>query len=588
MTFEILILFLLLAAALLLFLLEWLSVDLVTLLLLAALALFGILTPEEVFSGFANEIIIILCSIFVLSAALVKTGVMNWLGHAIHTVVGGNEFRILVSVMLLSAGLSAFLSNTTAVAILLPAVLGLSRQSQVSPGRVLIPLAFASMLGGTCTLIGTSTNLAASGMLQKMGMEPFSLFEFGKIGLVLVVVGILYMSLLGHRLLPRTAPATLTEEYQIREYLTEVIVPQGSTLAGGSLEDARLADRGVSILSIRRGERKIYPGPQRRLREGDRLIVQTTRDGLLYVRETPDLVIQVDGPLNDSDLVTDSIQLVQAIIMPRSTLIGHTIRRSRFRQRYGVSVLAVYRKGASLVEGLVNLRFRVGDVILLQGPADRLGPLQEARDLWILEESEHALFRRRRGSDALGALGLSVLLGGLQVIPISIAFLLGALAVILLKCVTVEEIYSFIEWRLIVLIGGMTAFGLAMQKTQADGYLADLIVQWAFPLGLYWVLAGFVVLTMLLTQPLSNAAAVLVVLPVAISTAGQLGVNPRSLAVLVTLSASVSLIAPFEPACLLVFGPGKYRFRDFLISGLPLSAIVVVVLLVLVPVFWPL
>ena len=299
-------------------------------------------------------------------------------------------------------------------------------------------------------------------------------------------------------------------------------------------------------------------------------------------------MIQVDGPLNDSDLVTDSIQLVQAIIMPRSTLIGHTIRRSRFRQRYGVSVLAVYRKGASLVEGLVDLRFRVGDVILLQGPADRLGPLQEARDLWILEESEHALFRRRRGSDALGALGLSVLLGGLQVIPISIAFLLGALAVILLKCVTVEEIYSFIEWRLIVLIGGMTAFGLAMQKTQADGYLADLIVQWAFPLGLYWVLAGFVVLTMLLTQPLSNAAAVLVVLPVAISTAGQLGVNPRSLAVLVTLSASVSLIAPFEPACLLVFGPGKYRFRDFLISGLPLSAIVVVVLLVLVPVFWPL
>ena len=588
MTFEILILFLLLAAALVLFLLEWLSVDLVTLSLLAALALFGILTPEEVFSGFANEIIIILCSIFVLSAALVKTGVMNWLGHAIHAVVGGNEFRIIVSVMLLSAGLSAFLSNTTAVAILLPAVLGLSRQSRVSPGRVLIPLAFASMLGGTCTLIGTSTNLAASGMLQKMGMEPFSLFEFGKIGLVLVVVGTLYMSFLGRRLLPRTAPATLTEEYQIREYLTEVVVPQGSRLAGGSLEDAGLADRGVSVLSIRRGEQRIYPGPQRRLREGDRLIVQTTRDGLLYVRETPDLVIQADGPLNDSDLVTDSIQLVQAIIMPRSTLIGHTIRRSRFRQRYGVSVLAVYRQGASLVEGLVNLRFRVGDVILLQGPADRLGPLQEARDLWILEESEHVLFRRRRGSYALGALGLSVLLGGLQVIPISIAFLLGALAVILLKCVTVEEVYSFIEWRLIVLIGGMTAFGLAMQKTQADGYLADLIVQWAFPLGLYWVLAGFVVLTMLLTQPLSNAAAVLVVLPVAIATAGQLGVNPRSLAVLVTLAASVSLIAPFEPACLLVFGPGKYRFRDFLISGLPLSAIVVVLLLVLVPVFWPL
>ena len=588
MTFEILILFLLLAAAFVLFLLEWLSVDVVTLLLLVALVLFGILTPEEVFSGFSNEIIIILCSVFVLSAALVRTGVMNWLGHVLHALVGGNEFRILVSVMLLSAGLSAFLSNTTAVAILLPVVMGLSRQSGVSPGRILIPLAFASMLGGTCTLIGTSTNLAASGMILKMGMEPFSLFEFAQIGLVMVLVGTLYMAFLGHRLLPRTAPATLTEEYRIKEYLTEVIVPEGSALAGGSLEEVPLLDRGVTVLSIQRGERRIYPGPQRRLREGDRLIVQATREGLLYVRETPDLVIQADGPLNDTDLMTDSIQLVEAIIMPRSTLIGHTIRKWRFRQRYGVTVLALYRQGASLVEGLAGLRFKVGDVLLLQGPADRLMPLQEARDLWILEESEHTLFSKRRGVYALGALVLAVLLGGLQVIPISIAFLLGALAVILLKCVTVEEAYGFIEWRLIILIGGMTAFGLAMQKTQADGYLAELIVEWALPLGLYWVLAGFVVLTMLLTQPLSNAAAVLVVLPVAVATAGQLGVNPRSLAVLVTLAASVSLIAPFEPACLLVFGPGKYRFRDFLISGLPLSAIMVILLLLLVPVFWPL
>ena len=588
MTFEILILFLLLAAAFVLFLLEWLSVDVVTLLLLVALVLFGILTPEEVFSGFSNEIIIILCSVFVLSAALVKTGVLNWLGHSLHALVGGNEFRILVSVMLLSAGLSAFLSNTTAVAILLPVVLGLSRESGVSPGRILIPLAFASMLGGTCTLIGTSTNLAASGMILKMGMEPFSLFEFAQIGLVMVLVGTLYMAFLGHRLLPRTAPATLTEEYRIKEYLTEVIVPEGSALAGGSLEEVPLLDRGVTVLSIQRGERRIYPGPQRRLREGDRLIVQATREGLLYVRETPDLVIQADGPLNDTDLMTDSIQLVEAIIMPRSTLIGHTIRKWRFRQRYGVTVLALYRQGASLVEGLAGLRFKVGDVLLLQGPADRLMPLQEARDLWILEESEHTLFSKRRGVYALGALVLAVLLGGLQVIPISIAFLLGALVVILLKCVTVEEAYGFIEWRLIILIGGMTAFGLAMQKTQADGYLAELIVEWALPLGLYWVLAGFVVLTMLLTQPLSNAAAVLVVLPVAVATAGQLGVNPRSLAVLVTLAASVSLIAPFEPACLLVFGPGKYRFRDFLISGLPLSAILVILLLLLVPVFWPL
>ena len=588
MNLDILVLLVLLLLAVALFLLEWLSVDVVTLFLLVTLVLFGILSPEEAFSGFASEIVIILASIFVLSGALVQTGVMDWLGKAIHQLSGGSEIGVLICVMFLSALVSAFLSNTTATAILLPAVMGIARTSQVSPGRILIPLAFASMLGGTCTLIGTSTNLAASGLIQKMGMAPFSLFEFLPVGLAMVAVGAVYLVFVSYRILPQTGVGGLNKEYQIDDYLSEILVSEGSSLAGQTLAESPLSEMGFVVRAILREDRKIYPQFVSRLREGDVLLVQASRDSLLQLEDIPDLEIRSREEWDESDFASEQVMTIEAIIMPQSILTGRTLEELSFRRRFGVSVLAIYRRGHAFATRLSGIALQVGDVLLLEGPPDQYQSLQGSRNLWALGEVERLPFSKRKGTYVLVALVLAVCFGGSQLMPLSIAFLLASLVVICLKCITVEEVYRFIEWRLIILIGGMTSFGLAMEKTQAADYLAQLIVDWTLPMGLYFVMGSFVVLTMLLTQPMSNAAAALVVLPVALSTATQLELNPRTFAVLITLSASLSFIAPLEPACLLVYGPGKYRFRDFVKSGLPLTIMAFIILMLLVPVLWPL
>ncbi len=588
MNLDILVLLVLLLLAVALFLLEWLSVDVVTLFLLVTLVLFGILSPEEAFSGFASEIVIILASIFVLSGALVQTGVMDWLGKAIHQFSGGSEIGVLICVMFLSALVSAFLSNTTATAILLPAVMGIARTSQVSPGRILIPLAFASMLGGTCTLIGTSTNLAASGLIQKMGMAPFSLFEFLPVGLTMVAVGAVYLVFVSYRILPQTGVGGLNKEYQIDDYLSEILVSEGSSLAGQTLAESPLSEMGFVVRAILRDDRKIYPQFVSRLREGDVLLVQASRDSLLQLEDIPDLEIRSREEWDESDFASEQVMTIEAIIMPQSILTGRTLEELSFRRRFGVSVLAIYRRGHAFATRLSGIALQVGDVLLLEGPPDQYQSLQGSRNLWALGEVERLPFSKRKGTYVLVALVLAVCFGGSQLMPLSIAFLLASLVVICMKCNTEEEVYRIIERRLIILIGGMTSFGLAMEKTQAADYLAQLIVDWTLPMGLYFVMGSFVVLTMLLTQPMSNAAAALVVLPVALSTATQLELNPRTFAVLITLSASLSFIAPLEPACLLVYGPGKYRFLDFVKSGLPLTIMAFIILMLLVPVLWPL
>ena len=587
MTVEIWIVYALLAAAVLLFLLEWLSVDVVTLLLLVSLVLSGILTPAEAFSGLASEVVLILASIFILTGALVKTGVMEQLAHSLERLGGGRPIWTLGYIMLLSALISAFLSNTTATAILLPAVVGVARSSKTSPGQMLIPLAFASMLGGTCTLIGTSTNLAASGLIQWMGMEPYSLFEFLVVGLVMVVAGSVYLLTLGRWLLPRTKTTSLTEEYEIREYLTEVIVPPDSPLDDRPLREAGLLDLGLTVLGILRKQGRVYPRPSTRLRVGDILIVQASRKDLLRVVETPNLRIR-SNQVDEEELRASGITIREAIVMPHSRLLDRTVRELNFRRRLGLTILAIYRQGRSYAQQLANETLRVGDILLLQeGPeADEISP--EPQDLWLLGKVDHFFFQNRKGLYVLGSLAVAVFLAAAGWVPLSVAFVMAALAVILSRCVPAQQIYHHVEWRVLVLIGGMTSFGLAMEKTEAAGLLATQIVAWTLPYGPYFAMGAFVLLTMSLTQPLSNAAAAIVVLPVAVSTATQLQLEPRTFAVLVTLAASLSFIAPLEPACLLVYGPGKYRFRDFVKVGLPLSLIAFVLLMLLVPWLWPL
>ncbi len=563
---------------------EWVPVDVATLLLLCVLVLLGILDIEEAFSGFSNDIIIILGSIFVLSGALMKGGVMDRLGAVISRVAGGSRTKVLLCVMPVTTFISSFMNNTTTTAVLMPAVLGVCKRSKVSPGKVLIPLAYASMLGGTCTLIGTSTNVAGSGYVKAAGLEPFSMFEFLPVGAAVAVAGILFITFVGHRLLPQTREADYSEA-AMREYLSEVVVTPGSPLAGQELRGAPLAQMGLQVRAVLRGNRRLEAEPHVRLEEGDVLLVQASREGLLQVKDTAGIEIRPDLKMG---LTSETRTIAEALLMPQSAFIGRSIRELDFRRRFGLTVLAIYRQGHTLATRIGGLPLRAGDVLLLQGRPERFRALADNADLWILEEMEHQPDRRRKGLWAIGIFLVAVVASSFGWVPLPIAFLLAALAVIGTRLITMEEAYNLIDWRLLILIAGMTAFGVAMQKTGAASYLAGLIVAWFSPLGTVAVMLAFIVLTMLLTQPMSNAAAALVVLPVAMSTAQKLGLDPRTFAVLVTLSASLSFITPFEPSCLIVYGPGKYRFRDFVVAGTPLTAMVVILILLLVPLIWPL
>ncbi len=578
----------LLIAALILFAMEVTSVDLITMMLLVVLVLTGILTPAESFAGFSNEIIIILASIFALSGALQKTGVVDAIGAHLYRVAGKGPKRLTLAVMATVGCVSAFMNNTTATAVFLPPVMGLSRRAQISPSKLLMPMAFASILGGTCTLIGTSTNVAVSGYIARVGMAPISLFEITPVGLVLLLVGVLYMVMVGRRLLPSHKGESQTDDYGMRKYLSEIAVLPDSRLGGQRIFESELSRLGFQIVQVLRGNQKILPDSGSLIRHGDVLLVEGKVEDLMKIKNTEGVEIKALLNLQDADLQSEDNRIAEALLMPQSNLIDRTLKELDFRRRYGLTALAIYRHGHSLADKIARIRLRVGDVLLLHGQAERIRNLRRNPDLTILDELIPPEARQKKGTYALVFFGCAILAGGLGWVPLSVAILAAAVLTMLVRSITVEEAYEFIDWRLLILIGGMTAFGTAMEKTGTAAFLAGHITRILEPFGVMTVLAGFCLLTVILTQPMSNAAAALVVLPVALNSAQRLGANPRTFAIAIMLAASVSLITPFEPSCILVYGPGKYRFRDFVKAGLLLTLILLSIILLILPVLWPL
>lgn len=586
MTLPIAFVLLLLVAAVVLFATEKLSVDVVTFLMLIALVTSGVLTPAQAFEGFSSEIIIILGAIFVISGALQETGVLDLFGARLMKLAGTGPNRLLFSLMAAAAGVSAFMNNTTVTAMLQPPVIGIARRAKLSASKLLMPLAFASMLGGTCTLIGTSTNVAVSGYIKKAGMQELGLFEITPIGLIIVAVGIAYMMFVGRRFLPDHREASLTADYAMREYLSEIVVMPGSPLAGQSSYDSDLNILEFRILKVIRGEEEFLPTSRVIIEEGDTLLVEGRVDTLMKVKKIEGIEMKAELDLGDLDLKSANFRAAEVLITPQCELAGRTLREANFRRQYGLTTLAIYRHGQSLRDGVGDVLLRVGDVLLVQGPDDRMEAIARHPGFSMLDEVAAPLYHPRKGLFTVAIFGAAIVAGGFEWMPLSIAFLAAAVLAVLARVLSIEKAYEFIDWRLLVLIGGMTAFGTAMENTGAAKYLADLIVGVFQPFGIGAILAGFFVLTIILTQPMSNAAAALVVLPVAVQTAQRLGADERTFAIGIMLAASVSFITPFEPSCILVYGPGKYRFFDFVKVGIGLTAVLLVTVLLLLPVFW--
>ncbi|MDQ3135495.1 MAG: SLC13 family permease, partial [Acidobacteriota bacterium] len=544
----------------------------------------------EAFAGFSKNITIILASIFIISGALQRTGIMDAMGARLYKLTGRSQSRVLLTVMTAVGGISGFMNNTTATAIFVSPVIGLANRADISASKLLLPMAYASILGGTCTLIGTSTNIAVSGFIEQSGMTPLTMFEVTPIGVMLVVIGIAYLMFVGARMLPDRKDESLTEEYAMREYLSEIVVMSDSELVGQRIFESDLATKNFKVIEVLRGEERFIPDSRTTIKPHDILLIEGKVAELMRVKDTAGIEIHADVKLGLGDLESDRIKIAEVLITPRSDLTGRTLKEANFRARYGLTALAIYRKGESIREKIGRVPLRMGDLLLVQGAADRLDDLRREPDLWTLEKFSPTLYRKKQGIYTVVFFAAAIIIGALGWLPLSISFLSAAVLTILFRCITVEEAYEFIDWRLIILIGGMTAFGTAMDNTHsgAASYLANLIVGNLRPFGVMSIMAGFFVVTILLTQPMSNAAAALVVLPVAMEAAEALGVNARTFAIAIMLAASVSFVTPFEPACILVYGPGKYRFMDFVKVGLPLTLILMVFILIMVPVFYPL
>lgn len=583
----------LLVVALILFGSEKLPVDIVGILLVIGLVMSGVLNIQEGVAGFGNDIIITIAGLFILVGGLIKTGLVDLIGRRLYQIAGDNEFFLTALIMAVAAISASVLKNTTTTAMFLPIVIGLANKAKIAPSKLLMPMAFGAILGGSCTLIGTSTNLAVSGAIKRYGMEPFSMFELTAVGAIIAVIGIVYMLLIGIRLLPRRGgEESLTEQYAIREYVSELLVLPESNLVGKTLGEANLnSELDLNVLGIIRDKERIPLTAKERIRSRDLLIVEGTITDILGVKEKVGLEIKPEFFLSDNILETEDVELFEVMVMRESPLVGHTLKTVNFRQNYDLTVLAINRHGETFINKLSHVSLRFGDVLLVQGNRKTIEPYVVEGELLLLEEVSASSMRTEKRKWALAAFGLfltlslSKIVTGFEV-PLAICVLLGVLLLLATKTIRYPELYSLIDFRLLVLIACMISFGTAMEKTGADIYLAGLIKTYFEQYGATAVLAGFFALTVFLTQPMSNQAAALVVVPVAVQTAALLGLNPRTFAVAVTYAASFSFITPLEPACILVYTPGRYKFMDFVKVGTILTIIVFVVSIFLVPIFW--
>ena len=586
MTIEIILLLALLVVALVLFATEVVSVDVTGLTLLIGLYAFGLVSGVEAFQGFGNQVIIFLGSLFVVTEGLVRSGAFDRIEQQLAKVAERRAALLLVTLTLGVALLSAFLSNTATMAATLPLAMGLSRHLSQSPSKILMPLAFGSILGGTCTLIGTSTNVVVSGMLPRYGLDTLSLFELAPVGLPILAIGIVYMTIFAPRLLPDTGVGPI-ETYGVRPYLGEVVVPEGSPWVGKTLrETATGRDLDINILGLIPAEGPVQPlRPSHVLRAGEVLLARGSHERLIELKERKELDLRVDEKWGEKQ--ADRVQVHELLLAPYSQLAGRTLEEGRLRDRFGVTVLAIYRRGEALWKRLARIPLRDGDVLLVQGDLERLAPHLRSGGLILLEQVEFQR-RGRRALIALGVFAAMIVVGGLGWVPFAMASLIAASLMVVTGCLDTAQAYAAIQWRILVLVGCLLAFATAMETSGTAQYLADLIVGIGDNTSPVVLLAGFYLLTVVLTQPMSNQAAALVVLPLAIQTATELGFNPRAFAITICIAASCSFITPLEPASLLVYGPGGYRFRDFFFFGIPLTLICLVTTLVLVPRFWPL
>ncbi|MBT3316250.1 MAG: SLC13 family permease [Anaerolineae bacterium] len=778
MTFEITIVLSILAISILLFITEWVRMDVVALLVLSSLAVAGLITPSEALSGFSNPAVVTVWAILILSGGLARTGVAGLLGRRLMRLAGESHIRLLLIIMLTTGILSGFMNTIGVVSLFLPVVLDISRRTKEPPSKLLMPLAFAALLGGLNTMIGTPPNILITEALKDAGLRPFQMFDFAPVGISILLAGTLYMVLIGRHLLPNRDPArelaagsrdfkslyelhdrlvmlhlpdgsilhgkTLAEsrlgsvlglnvvaviragrtqlspepaytlnsgdrllvggrleqlnelhsnhhlvlekegfqieqlvsenvevfearlssgsnlvgqtlrqvdfrqiyavivlairrqeviyrtnlesipllpddvllvqgprekldslhespdlalsipeslsDYKLEKRLMIVHVPEGSSLVGKSLIESKLGDSyGLGVMGIiRNGDTRLIPGPDEILQTDDTLLVKGKQSDLRLVEGLQNLEIEQQDVPDIGELESEEIGLVEAVLSPHSNIAGKTLRELNFRFKYGLSVLAIWRGGRAYRSNLRDMKLQFGDAFLLYGPRARLRMLGSEPDFIVLSEEAQEPPRLEKIPVALLVMAIVLVPAIFGWFSIAITAIIGVALMIITGCLTMEEAYRSISWKAVFLIAGMLPLGIAMERTGAAQLLANGMIGLIGDLGPVAIMAGFFLLAVLASQFMPNPAVAVLLAPIALRTASDLGISPYTLMMTVAVSASAAFLSPVGHAAnVLVMGPGGYRFSDYLKVGIPLTLVVFFVVLLTMPIFWP-
>ncbi len=586
------VLLVLLGIAIVFFITEWLRADLVALLLLVALGVTGILTPQETLSGFSRSAVITIMAIYILTAGLAKTGATRLLGARLMRLGGQGELRLSVVLMSAGAVLSLVMNNIAAAAVLLPATMGIARERKISPSKLLMPLAFGTLLGGMATLLTTS-NILVSAALRDANFPALGLLDFAPIGGPVVIVGIVYMALIGRRGLPRRAPADWTrlmaashtqlpEVYGLHERWVKACVPARSPLVDRTLAETGLGEKlGVNLIAIlRQGKSRVAPSPNEPLRADDVLYLQAREEQLGDLRARG-LEIQLESS-GFSPLTTDKLALFEVVLSPRSHAVGRTLRALHFREKFDLNVVAIWRKGRPRRVGIAEMPLHLGDALLVLGRRERANVVQSEGDFLVLTDTVDESLRVNKLRAATAIMVITIIVAALGWIAVPEAMLAGALAVVLIGALTMDEAYQAIEWKSIFLIAAMLPVGLALTKTGVAALMGQGLVNLLGSAGALTVVAGLLIVTTLLTQVMSGPAAVVILAPIAIQAAQSMHADPRLFALAVAYGSSLAFMTPLaHPVNILVMGPGGYKFSDFWRVGFGLTVVLIVTILAL-------